>query len=125
MRAFYAAWRAPKLEEIVSFFTEDAVYIDGPRGEHRGIGAITDEFKKQLNMGFGPIKVEYKRIVSDDRTVMAELLDTFEVAGHPITMEIACAFEVDEAGRIMRWREYYDLRSTTDQLRAIGISVPE
>lgn len=125
VRAFHAAWNSPNLDELVAYFGNDATYVDGPRGEHRGVAAIAAELRTQLKMGFGPITVEYRAIVSDGRTVMAEQVDTFEMRGRPIVMNIVGIFEIDESGQIERWREYYDLKSTLDQLEAAEIEVPE
>jgi limonene-1,2-epoxide hydrolase len=40
---------------LLSFFADDAVYVAGPRGTHRGVDAIRAELESQLAMGFGGI----------------------------------------------------------------------
>jgi limonene-1,2-epoxide hydrolase len=63
VRNFLAAWKRSDIDELVSFISEDAVYINGPRGVHHGIGAI-----KALIQSF--VKVTPSTIV-DVKTLVA------------------------------------------------------
>jgi limonene-1,2-epoxide hydrolase len=45
VRKFFATWPRSDVDEMVGFFTDDAVYIDGPRGTYRGIDAIKAELQ--------------------------------------------------------------------------------
>jgi limonene-1,2-epoxide hydrolase len=125
VRTFLATWADPKLHELVSFFDDGAVFIDGPRGVHRGVNAIKSELETQLAMGFGGITADVKSLVADGGTVMLERVDSYRIGGKPFSMEVMAAFEIDAEGRIKRWRESYDLKSITDQIEAAGFKVPK
>ena len=58
VRSFLAAWAHPNLDELVGFFKDDAVFIDGPRGVHRGIDAIRSELDAEIATGFGGVKID-------------------------------------------------------------------
>jgi limonene-1,2-epoxide hydrolase len=124
VRKFLAAWADPKLDELAMFFDDAAVWIDGPRGVHRGADAIKSELETQLAMGFANAMLDVKSLVTDGRTVMMERLDTFSISGKPFSIEVMAAFEIDVDGRIKRWRDSYDVKSITDQFEAAGINVP-
>jgi limonene-1,2-epoxide hydrolase len=42
---------------------------------------------------------------------MVERVDNFKIQGRPFDLEVAAVFNVDDNGRITRWRDYYDLKS--------------
>ncbi len=117
VRNFLAAWKRSDLDELVSFISEDAVYTDGPRGTHHGIDAIKAELRSMLKTIPSTI-IDIKTLVADGATVMTERVDNFEVQGKLFGLEVAAAFEVDENGKINRWREYYDLTSIQDRIAA-------
>jgi limonene-1,2-epoxide hydrolase len=125
VRKFFATWADPKPDQLISFFNDDAVFIDGPRGVHRGVDAIKSEFEAMQAMGLGSVMIDVKSLVTDGRTVMMERVDNFHFDGKPISLEVMAAVEIDADGRIKRWRDSYDLKSLTDQIEAAGIDVPE
>jgi limonene-1,2-epoxide hydrolase len=114
VRTFLAAWRRSDVDELVSFFSDDAVYTDGPRGVHRGIDAIRKELGAMVKM-VPSTAVDIKNLVANGGTVMVERVDTFEIAGTPLDLEVAAVFEVNANGRIARWRDYYDVKSIADR----------
>jgi limonene-1,2-epoxide hydrolase len=122
VRKFLAAWENPEVNELLSFFADDAVYIAGPRGVHRGLDAIKSELESQLAMGFGGITSDVKSQVSNGGIVMMERVDSFNLGGKPFFMEVMAAIEIDRDGRIKRYRESFDLKSITDQIQAVGFS---
>jgi limonene-1,2-epoxide hydrolase len=125
VRKFLAAWADPKLDELVGFFSDDAVFIDGPRGVHRGIDAIRSELEDEISMGFGGAKIDVNSLVAQGGTVMMEGVENYRIGGKPMSLEVMGAFEIDADGRITRWRYSYDLKSITDQVEAAGFNVPE
>ena len=80
VRRFLAAFAAPKLEELVSFFSDDAVFIDGLRGVHRGVDVIRSELEAELAMGYGTAKIDVHSLVASGGTVMMEGRDSALVA---------------------------------------------
>jgi limonene-1,2-epoxide hydrolase len=114
-RAFLAAWKHPEIDELVAYFHEDAVLVDGSRGVHHGRAAIRTAFEGQLSV-LPSVAVEIRKAVSDGQTVLIERTDRFEIAGKAIVLEGVVAFDVDDDGRITRFRDYYDLNAIERQL---------
>jgi limonene-1,2-epoxide hydrolase len=123
VRKFLAAWLESDLDELVSFFSQDAVYTDGPRGVHRGIDAIRAELAAMIKM-VPSTAIDIKTLVANGGTVMTERVDNFQIAGTPLDLEVAAVFEIDDSGRITRWREYYDLKSIADRAATAGAAAP-
>jgi limonene-1,2-epoxide hydrolase len=125
VRGFLSSFEEwPNLDSTLRFFAQDAVYVDGPRGVHRGIDAITAELEAQAAMGFGDLTIEVRSLVANGGTVMLERVDSLTVGGTPLSIEIMAAFEIDADGRIQRWRESYDFKSVADQLATAGFRAP-
>jgi limonene-1,2-epoxide hydrolase len=110
-------WPRGDLDEIAAFFSEEAVYTDGPRGEHRGAEAIKAEMASTLEM-VPSTTADVKNLVSSGRLVMVERVDIFEMVGKTFEVDISGVFEVDDQGRISRWRDYYDMRSLEERVAA-------
>jgi limonene-1,2-epoxide hydrolase len=125
VRKFLAAWADPKLDELVGFFSDDAVFIDGPRGVHKGIDAIRSALEDAISMGFGGVRIDVNSLVAQGGTVMMEGVENYRIGGKPMSLEVMGAFEIDADGRIMRWRDSYDLKSITDQVEAARLNIPE
>ena len=50
VRKFLACFPTSDVDEVIGFFSDDAIYIDGPRGVHTGIDAIRAELLSFLAM---------------------------------------------------------------------------
>lgn len=121
IRKFFETWTDPTAHDrIISFFDGNAVFIDGPRGVHRGADAIKSELQAWVAMGIGSLTIEVKSLVSDGATVMMERVDKFHLDDKPFFVEAMAAFEVNDDGRIVRWRDYYDLQTLMAQVEAAG-----
>ncbi len=123
VRKFLAAWTDPKADELRSFLNDDAVWVDGPNGVHRGAKAVVDELMRQLSI-VRAMWVEVDTLVADGGTVMVEWHGGFTMGGTPIACKVMAAFEVDANGRINQMRESFDMKSLTDQIEAAGYTVP-
>ena len=123
VRKFHAAWLQSDLDELVSFFSDDAVYTDGPRGVHHGIDAIRAELGTMVKI-VPSTSIDIKKLVAEGGTVMVERVDSFKLGGKPFDLEVAAVFDVDDNGRIKRWRDYYDLKSLEDRFTSAGIALP-
>ena len=115
VRRFFAAWAKPDADELGSFFHDDAEWHDGPQGVRPGASAIGAELYSQLS-AVGGVRVEVKTLVSDGRTVMVEQFSNSTVNGKPVAAVVMAVFEFDGDGRIMQWREAYDLESVLSQI---------
>lgn len=114
---FFAAFPASDVDELISFFSDDAIYIDGPRGVHRGREAIRTEFATQVAI-VPSTTVDIKTLTTDRGAVMVEREERFVIDGKPIDHEVVGVFDLDDDGRITRWRDYYDLTSLVDRIVA-------
>ena len=123
VRKYLAAWKRSDLDELVSFISDDAVYTDGPRGVHHGIDAIRAELGTMVKV-VPSTSVDIKKLVASGGTVMVERVDSFKLGGKPFDLEVAAVFDVDDNGRIKRWRDYYDLKSLEDRIASAGIALP-
>jgi limonene-1,2-epoxide hydrolase len=123
VRKFHAAWKRSDLDELVSFISDDAVYTDGPRGVHHGIDAIRAELGTMVKI-VPSTSIDIKKLVAEGGTVMVERVDSFKLGGKPFDLEVAAVFDVDDNGRIKRWRDYYDLKSLEDRITSAGIALP-
>ena len=124
VRNFLAAFTDRNVDELAGFFSDDAVFIDGPRGVHRGKEAIRSEFEAELAMGFESIKIDVNSLVANGGIVMMEGVENYIIGGKPFFMETIGAFDINPDGLITRWRYSYDLKPLTDQLEAAGFNVP-
>jgi limonene-1,2-epoxide hydrolase len=125
VRRFLGTLEDPsRVDDLVSFFSDGAVYVDGPLGSHCGVDAIKSEFERQLAIGFGSVTIDVKALVADGGTVMMERVVGFSLDGKPFSMEVMTVFEIDAEGRITRWRDSFDQKSITYEIEAAGISVP-
>jgi limonene-1,2-epoxide hydrolase len=115
VQKFFACFPRSDVEELVGFFSADAVYIDGPPGVHRGVDAIKAEFQVTVAMVPSTTATIGSLAVSG-QAVLVERVDTFEIGGKPIDMEVMGALEVNNDGRITRWRDYYDLPTLIQQV---------
>jgi limonene-1,2-epoxide hydrolase len=112
---FLAALKQSDVDELVSFFSDDAVWTDGPRGTYRGVDAIRAEIESQLQL-VPSLTVEVKTLAATGGIVMVERADTFETLGKSFDLEVVGVFEIDGDGKIARLRDYYDLTSLTDRI---------
>jgi limonene-1,2-epoxide hydrolase len=117
VRQFLAALKQSDVDELVGFFSDDAVWTDGPRGTYRGVDAIRAEIESQVQL-VPSLAVEVKNLVANGGTVMVERADTFETQGKSFDLEVVGVFEIDGSGLIKRLRDYYDLKSLMDRVGA-------
>ena len=117
VRRFLAALKRSDVDELVSFFSDDAVWTDGPRGTYRGVDAIRAEIESQVQL-VPSVTVEVKNLVATGGTVMVERADIFETQGKSFDLEVVGLFEIDGSGLIKRLRDYYDLNSLMDRVAA-------
>jgi limonene-1,2-epoxide hydrolase len=117
VRNFFATWPRSDVDEFIGFFSQYAIYTDGPRGTHRGVDAIRSELESTLQV-VPTTTADVKNLVAAGGLVMVERVDIFEMMGKTFDVEISGVFEVNDAGQITRWRDYYDMRSLEERVAA-------
>ena len=105
-------------DELVDFFTEDAVYHNMPVDPAVGREAILG----LLNMFVTPAeRVEFRvrNLVAQGDTVLTERVDVFVLPNATIELPVMGTFEVQD-GKIAAWRDYFDLNTYMSQLQGAG-----
>lgn len=123
VRKLLALWGDPQPDKLAPLFADDAVWVDGPNGVHRGAHAVVEELARQLSM-FPDQWAEVDALVADGGTVMVEWHGGFTAGRTPIDTKVMAAFEVDASGRITQMRESFDMKSLINQLEKAGFHVP-
>ena len=117
IRRFLACFPPSDLDDVLGFFSDDAVYADGPRGVHIGIQAIRAELQSFLAMA-PDTTMKIKNLAASGGTIFAERVDYCEINGNRVGFECVGVFDVNPDGRITRWRDYYDWPTFVEQITA-------
>lgn len=95
------------VDELLQFFTEDAVYEKIPVGRFEG----HTEIRGTLEVFFGPdveVQFEILNLGAVGQRVFVERIVHFKTAESEISLPAMAIFEVAESGRISAWRDYFD-----------------
>jgi len=106
---FLRAWEARDVDAIMSFFSDDAVYINVPLEPiHRGRAAIRAAVEGFVAMGDAiEFVVHHSAEDAASGVVLTERTDRFRIGGEWLEAPVAGIFELRE-GRIVAWRDYFD-----------------
>jgi len=102
-------------DEIVQYFTEDAVYHNIPVEPAVGHEAILGLLNMFLTTAEG-LEFRVLNIVADGDTVLTERVDVFRLPNATIELPVMGTFEVKD-GKIAAWRDYFDLNQYMSQLQ--------
>jgi limonene-1,2-epoxide hydrolase len=105
--AFVTAWPTRNAATLGDFFTEDAVYRNGPLPPVSGRAAIVAALDALMEIG-GRVSVEMIHVVADRRVVMTERVDRLVVDGRAGALPVLGVFEI-VGEQISAWRDYFDL----------------
>jgi len=106
IEAFIAAWDRYDLEGIYSFMAEDIEWTDMPLSTVNGIDQVRakmDNFPGVEACGF-----DTHHIAANGNVVLTERTDWFEMKGRKRTIKVMGVFELNEQGKIAKWRDYFD-----------------
>ena len=113
-RRFCEAFSRRDSDEILEFFSEDAVYHNMPLPPVQGKAGI----KTVLDMFLKPAEsVEFivlKIAEGDDGAVLTERVDKFSLGGKNVELPVMGVFELTD-GKISAWRDYFDMAAWTRQ----------
>lgn len=115
VKDFIDAWSRNDVDELMSYFTPEAVYHNIPVDPVQGTEAI-----RQVIVGFagGANAIEWiTHAVAETEAggVLTERTDRFEIGGKWIELPVMGSFEL-EGGKISAWRDYFDMKQFTDQM---------
>ncbi len=114
VRDFCAAWTRRDVDELLGYFTADAVYHNIPVEPVTG----TDGIRELLNM-FAPAassaEFEIVRLAAHGNVVFTERVDRFTMNGKSVVVPVAGVFEIRD-GKIAAWRDYFDFATWQRQV---------
>jgi len=118
--SFLAAWSDRDARKLADYFTEDAVMWNDGRTTQRGRDAIREHLEMQLS-AVTDCNFETTALAVSGNVVFTERIDRMNVVGAPIELPVAGVFELNDEGKLTAWRDYFDLNTVIEQLRAGGI----
>jgi limonene-1,2-epoxide hydrolase len=112
---FCNAWPRKNIDELLGFFTDDAVYHNIPMEPARGKAAIRAVINTFLPMAKS-VQFKVLKSAGAGNVVFNERVDVFDLgAGKTISLPVAGVFEVS-GGKIAAWRDYFDMAMYTKQM---------
>src|SRR5216684_4476792 len=104
----FAAWSRLNLDEIMSHFDENGVWDNVPMNNAaKGKAAV-----RELTQGFLKDTASF-----EVKVVFNERVDTIRMKnGKTAAIPVAGMFELNDAGKITCWRDYFDLATFTKQI---------
>ena len=112
---FCQSWERRNLDEIMAYFTEDAVYHNIPMPPAKGKDAIRNTISSFLPMA-SAVQFKILKSLAAGNVVMNERVDIFQMGGKRVELPVAGVFEVS-GGKIAAWRDYFDLATWTKQMQ--------
>jgi len=106
IEAFIAAWDEYDLEKVYSFMADDIEWTDVPLSTVNGVAqarAKMDVFPGVEACGF-----DTHHIAASGNVVLTERTDWFVIKGRRRSLRLMGTFELNDAGKILRWRDYFD-----------------
>jgi limonene-1,2-epoxide hydrolase len=113
----FAAWTRINLDEIMTYFTADAVWDNVPmNAPAKGAAAIremTQGFLKDMTS----FDVKLLKTLHVGNVLVNERVDTVVMKnGKKAAIPVVGVFELNDAGKITVWRDYFDLATFTKQI---------
>jgi len=105
--AFIQAWDEYDLEKIYSFMAEDIEWEDVPLSTVKGIDQVR---AKMANFpGVEACGFDTHHIAANGQVVLTERTDWFQMKGKRRTIRVMGTFELNQDGKIAKWRDYFDI----------------
>ncbi len=115
VRDFCTAWSRLDVDELMGYFTDDAVYHNMPTRPAEGREAVRGTIESFLK-GWQGTEWEILNIASSGNVVLAERVDRIDAGGKHVDLPVTGVFEV-EGEQIRAWRDYFDIGT---YMRAMG-----
>lgn len=114
IKELVAAFNSKDIDAIMGFFSSDAVYHNMPSEPINGAEAIRHSIEGYVNPAES-LDWEIINMAQTGFTVLTERIDRFEVNGKSIRLPVMGAFDVRD-GKIIAWRDYFDLATWGRQM---------
>jgi limonene-1,2-epoxide hydrolase len=112
---FCKAFARRSVDELMTYFADDAVYDNVPATAAKGRDAIRAALNSYVT-GTKSIDFRVLKCASAGDLVMNERLDVFEMGGKHVELPVAGVFEI-KGGKIALWRDYFDMATWTRQMK--------
>ena len=113
---FCNAWPRKNVDELLAFFTDDAVYHNIPLESAKGKDAIRSVINTFLPMARS-LQFKVLHSAGNGNVVFNERVDIFDLGnGKTISLPVAGVFEVT-GSKISAWRDYFDMAMYTKQMQ--------
>jgi limonene-1,2-epoxide hydrolase len=109
VRDFCAAWPRLDVDELMSYFTGDAVSHNMPGPPTNGAEAIRASIAGFLG-NWQRTQWDILNIAASGNVVFTERVDRIDTNGKHIDLPVAGVFEI-EGEKIRAWRDYFDLQT--------------
>ena len=108
VRQFCNAFSRRDIDELLGFFTDDAVYHNIPLAPVHGKEAIKTTLESFVPQS-PAIEFVMLNVASAGPVVFTERIDKMTFGGKQVELPVAGVFEISD-GRIKAWRDYFDLQ---------------
>ena len=116
---FIARICAKDLDAACELVSDDLEYDNVPMGKNIGPDGLKG-FLAPLVDGVDEVQFVVHRQVAAGNLVLNERTDRFKVGDAWMDLPVAGIFEVDGEGRIVLWRDYFDMPTLTEQMAKLG-----
>jgi limonene-1,2-epoxide hydrolase len=107
VEAFIAAWNRNDLDAAFAMMADDIIWHNIPMEPAIGIDGV-----KALMAQFPPsdgIDFVTHHIAANGNIVLTERTDKFLIGGTWRAIRVMGTFEIDKAGKVAKWRDYFDM----------------
>jgi limonene-1,2-epoxide hydrolase len=108
-----ASGGAVGIDELLGYFTPDAVYHNIPVDPVVGVDAIRS-MMQMFTTGVERIEFRVQHMAANGNVVMTERVDVFVQPERTIELPVMGTFEIVD-GKIAAWRDYFDLNQYMSQ----------
>ena len=116
---FIARVLAKDLDGACELVAANLEYDNVPMGKNIGPDALK-AFLNPMVDSLDDVEFVIHRQTASGNIVMNERTDRFLANGTWLDLPVAGVFEVNDEGRIVLWRDYFDLPTMMNQLAALG-----
>lgn len=99
---------AKDLDGACELVADDLEYDNVPMGKNHGPDGLK-AFLASMVTGFGEVQFVVHRQVAMGSTVLNERTDRFQLGERWVELPVAGVFEVNDAGKVALWRDYFDI----------------
>ena len=113
----FAAWTRLNLDEIMSYFHEDGIWDNVPMNSPAKGKAAVREMTQGFLKDTASFDVKILKSAHEGNLVLNERVDTIRMKnGKTAAIPVAGVFELNDAGKITCWRDYFDMATFNKQI---------